>query len=291
MKQKSLLKTIVYNISNNASDSPDYFRGIFPLYLHKKLRRLVEGLYLVTSHLSDTEPLKNIIRTEAIKIINLSVKIKGDKLSDTNNVLYEEIIINVASITSLLEVIAIAGMISEQNYYLISKELNTIFESLRDKLKDYPNPDGSLAASFFKIEIDGIDQQTGVIIKDNTIKDKEKNLDKDKTVLKNNNIEVQKIKQYTEENNNKNIYKKDNDKDRSKKILRTVEKLDREKTVLNFFKDNRKMTVKDISVLLPQYGEKTIQREILRLVANGILSKSGKKRWALYFSSENNRNS
>lgn len=274
MKQKSLLRTIIQDSTENKPDSLDYFKGIFPLYLHKKLRRLAEAIYLVTNHLSEHEPLKNKIRGEAVKVISLSVKIKGDDKDDISNVLYVEIVSSIASIISFLEVLAIAGIISESNHYLINKELNLIFANLRSKLDDQFN--GQLPPLFFKVDIKELNQSEN-IQKDKYVTD---NIESIKTNIKDN---VQKISNLKEIKINRYSEKDSNDKNNSKKILRTVDKLDREKMILNFFKDNRKMTIKDIVVLLPQYSEKTIQREILRLVSNGNLSKSGKKRWTLYF--------
>lgn len=281
MKQRGLIKTIVQEIEKNAQDSTDYFKGVFPYYLHRKLRRLAESIYLVTNHVIDSEPLKNILRTEVSKLVTLSLRIKGDRLSEANTVLYWEIIDSIASTISFLEVSAMAGMISEANYYLINKELNIIFTNLEDRLKNSSNPDDSLTTSFFNIEMDEVRQQRGVSQKDtNNIKDKEKEINTTELIIKDNNLEFDKSESLDENKPYNNDFKS---KDKSKKILRTVDKLGREKAILGFFEEGKKMMIKDISILLPQYGEKTIQREILRLVAAGILSKSGKKRWTLYF--------
>jgi predicted HTH transcriptional regulator len=64
---------------------------------------------------------------------------------------------------------------------------------------------------------------------------------------------------------------------------------ERKRIILNFFKEKDKLTLKDISVLLPQYGEKTIQRELLSMVAIGVLDREGKKRWTQYFLKKNDQ--
>lgn len=282
MKQKGLLRTIVKDSSENAPDTAAYFKGVFSLYIHKKIRRLVEAIYLVTNHLENTESLKKAIREKATEIVNLSIKIKGDRISESGSVLYEEIISGIAGIISFLEIAAVSGMIGESNYYLINKELNTIFKSLSDRLRDHSDPSDSLPMSFFEIDMSGSTNYGVNIQKDKNIKDTS-------VTIINKDFSITDDRVLTGDITEEPLYKKEskiadfNDENKSKKILRTVEKLDREKTILEFFKDNRKMTIKDISSLLPQYSEKTIQREILRLVNVGILSKSGKKRWTLYF--------
>ena len=280
MKQKGLLRTIVED-SQNIPDSAEYFRGVFSLYLHKKLRRLVEAVYLVTNHWVEGEPLKNAIRAESVKIVNLSVKMKGDKTSEANSVLYQEITGSIAGVISLLEVAAVAGMVNESNYYLISKELNIIFLNLTDKSKDSPSSNEFLSASFFEVKVGDSAERGSHIQKDKIIKDNEYHLNTEEQIIKDNSVNIENVKPNIAKSEKRSSYIKD--KNKSKKALRAVEKLDREKTILEFFKDNRKMNIKDISVLLPGYSEKTIQREILRLVSIGTLSKSGEKRWTLYF--------
>jgi hypothetical protein len=57
---------------------------------------------------------------------------------------------------------------------------------------------------------------------------------------------------------------------------------DRRKIILALIKQKPSLTVKDIVKSIPNVSEKTIQRELLAMVAEGILSKRGERRWSTY---------
>lgn len=62
----------------------------------------------------------------------------------------------------------------------------------------------------------------------------------------------------------------------------TISKSDRRNVVLNTIPTVGSISIKDVSSSLPEYGEKTIQRELLSLVREGVLIKEGERRWSTY---------
>jgi DeoR/GlpR family transcriptional regulator of sugar metabolism len=62
----------------------------------------------------------------------------------------------------------------------------------------------------------------------------------------------------------------------------TVARDDRRKIILALIKQKPSLTVKDIAKSISGYSEKTIQRELLAMVAEGILAKKGERRWSAY---------
>lgn len=56
----------------------------------------------------------------------------------------------------------------------------------------------------------------------------------------------------------------------------------RQSEILRIIKDKREVEIKDISSILHEISEKTIQRELLALVASGVLEKRGERRWSRY---------
>ena len=57
---------------------------------------------------------------------------------------------------------------------------------------------------------------------------------------------------------------------------------DREKSIMEEIKKMGVVNIKDISAVLPNLSEKTVQRELLNMVAKGILKKEGERRWSKY---------
>src|SRR3989344_940745 len=153
IKQIGLLKTGNIQFSENLYESPEFFKGVFTLYIHKKSKKLAQALYLVTNHLNDVEPIKKNVRNEAAKLIELSVKIREDKYVRDNIVFYEEIVNTVAKLLSFLEVSVISGIISESNHYIIKKELNLMFLSVKDRLQGFSDNKDSIERSFFEVDV------------------------------------------------------------------------------------------------------------------------------------------
>ncbi len=60
------------------------------------------------------------------------------------------------------------------------------------------------------------------------------------------------------------------------------DKNDRRKIILALIKQKPALTVRDITKSIPQVSEKTIQRELLSMVAEGVLLKRGERRWSTY---------
>ena len=52
--------------------------------------------------------------------------------------------------------------------------------------------------------------------------------------------------------------------------------------VLKYVRDNKRVTVKDISRNIREYSEKTIQRELAALMRSGLVKKEGERRWSVY---------
>ena len=57
---------------------------------------------------------------------------------------------------------------------------------------------------------------------------------------------------------------------------------ERTKKVLDFVSQNKGVSIKDITEAVGGYSEKTIQRELAFLVGQGLIKKSGERRWSTY---------
>lgn len=61
-----------------------------------------------------------------------------------------------------------------------------------------------------------------------------------------------------------------------------LKKSGRQSAILNLLKKKPEIMIKDITPHIEGVSEKTIQRELLSLVKDGILKKEGEKRWSRY---------
>ncbi len=71
------------------------------------------------------------------------------------------------------------------------------------------------------------------------------------------------------------------DKIKYKERVQEVQK-DRRATILGLVQKKDRITVKDVANIIKDCSEKTIQRELLALVKQGVLKKEGERRWSTY---------
>jgi len=57
---------------------------------------------------------------------------------------------------------------------------------------------------------------------------------------------------------------------------------DRQETILSVIRNKRQASIKDLSTVIRGVSEKTIQRELLALIAAGKVQKQGERRWSTY---------
>ncbi len=57
---------------------------------------------------------------------------------------------------------------------------------------------------------------------------------------------------------------------------------ERKRKILGLIKENEWISIREISASLPEFGVKSVQRDVLEMVGDGILKKAGDKRWRKY---------
>lgn len=68
----------------------------------------------------------------------------------------------------------------------------------------------------------------------------------------------------------------------TKQSVSTVNHQDRKDKIFAIIKDKKEITVGELAVIFNEYSEKTMQRDLLEMVAKGLLRKEGDKRWRKY---------
>lgn len=62
----------------------------------------------------------------------------------------------------------------------------------------------------------------------------------------------------------------------------SAHKQERLDLILEFVRKNKNASIKDISTIVKDCGEKTIQRELALLIERGLVRKEGERRWSVY---------
>jgi hypothetical protein len=96
-------------------------------------------------------------------------------------------------------------------------------------------------------------------------------------------LDTQAIGQHNGQNN---VRKAILDKPRAMPVKRIIHQVrnhqDRKDKIFTIIQDKKEVTVGELSAIFKECSEKTIQRDLLEMVAKGLLRKEGDKRWRKY---------
>jgi hypothetical protein len=208
-----------------------------------KGQKIAAALYLVTSHLSDTDPLKLTLRSHATLLMD-TVSVEGSHAL-------------ALKITDTMTVAVMSRLISEKNASIIILELRhfvTLLASEGDTLT------GSLLEHFDQSS----DRYT------------ETSASSKKTLSSTPSLRHFPVSSRSE------IGASIAPKGSGQAVSVNGTKSHRQEQILSLINDRKSAGIKDIAGLFPDTSEKTIQRELGSLVAAGRITKRGQKRWSVY---------
>ena len=267
MNTFSLLKTINNQVKKNDKNIEVLFNEPYMFFLYKKTERISSALYLITEHLKDGEPIKDRIRYKAVEIIEIVLSCKKTVIQK-NDLEAKTVIGGYLTILSYINTAVISGLVKETNYFILQGEINSLLQSFSDHLTSNTLIEGDLKGQLLNIETKEISKGQ-VNLKDST------NITK-KVIIKDN---LKDIKLTT----SKDVFSVKNALNKNGLSSNTEKKKDRRGRILNLFSTGSKYSIKDISILIPDFSEKTVQRELNSLVDENVLNKEGDRRWTRYF--------
>ncbi len=213
------------------------------LVLFNKTNKLVTALYMVTDIMDIDEPLRNKLRTLSVGI-----------LSDTYSYYHKDLVKKIPEILSFFGLASTIGMISEMNSSILKKEFIGLKEAFEEKLGQQQGMSLMDLLKESPLEISkGQHTRIGV--------------QKGGTLMKAISDKMHK------QNNNTNF---------------DLLKKQRREEIIKIIKDNTVggATIKDIKDKaygsLISCGDKTLQRELISMVKDNVLYKTGEKRWSKY---------
>ena len=229
-------------------------------FIYVKVQKLVAACYLITDLMKDSEPLKWQIRDTGLSLLSDNLNLIRASSAD-RRVIFDVVSGLSLEIISFIEIAYIAGLVSPMNFSLLQKEFSDLITLIQEK----ENPkalESSFVLSKQFLEVDKSLYAEGY--------------DKGQSTNVLNNMSFRKENQPTHQ---KTSVQRNPQKDSGS----NDKKNDRQELIINHLrKVGGEISVKEFSGVIPGCGEKTIQRELLSLVAKGVLKKVGERRWSKY---------
>lgn len=243
------------------------------VFAHQKLEKLVSAVYLVTNFLSDSEPMKWSLRDLGTKLLRLNIDLKSGAGKSRESI---ELSIRdtVLEMVSLLEVGSFAGLVSEMNLSILKKEFHGLLTHIHTMLDEQSIEDMALFESPFFTVPESVQTPKIQHVHSEPVS---------------HFSSVKEVKPVREEIQKDIVAVKDihvDSHDKTKRLKEfgpvAVKKNKRQSAIINLLKKKKEIMVKDVAELIHDCSEKTLQRELLSLVSQGILLKEGERRWTRY---------
>ncbi len=247
-------------------------------YIYKKTEKLVTAVYMITNFIKDTEPLKWKIRENALELLALNIAFNTVSLSERRDLMKEYQALSL-EIVSLSGIAKHSGLMSEMNCDILSREFGSLVSVIeKDENKKSNEETVVLHPGFF--DVAKPEQNTQ---KDTTYSQPETSTGhaadaagfKGQTSAYNQNTPridaPQARKEYLPI---KDVRKADTHPTESKN--------DRQAIIIKLLTKKAGLSINDFSEGIKGVSAKTIQRELLSMVASGVLKKEGERRWSTY---------
>ncbi|HAS81047.1 TPA: hypothetical protein DD445_01480 [Candidatus Nomurabacteria bacterium] len=245
---------------------------------YTKTNKLVTALYMVTDIMEKGEPIRLKLRTLGVEILSDIAFLEKGTFGNIKD--------KVISILSFLNIASDLGMISGMNSTILKKE----FTGLKQSIEEFTNKNNLWFEEFMsdnsKEELNDSVSSPLVSKIDFSIGHSKLNDKKDVSFAKGQSVRIGVQKGSTLLKALSNVKGNSINKNASSEGFEMLKK-DRRESIIKITKSiPNGVSIKDIVTRLDntgkKYGEKTIQRELVSMVKDNVLKKTGEKRWSKY---------
>jgi len=242
----------------------------YGLFVFKKTEKIVTAIYLLTGLMSEREPMREKLRSLATNMLSnallMSERVWGEETYQKN------LSSTLCEMSVLFDVAETAKMISKMNHKIISDELKKLLDFLVTSSSNYSSAKIAFPSGMFDGDYNFIPDQAYQIENTQIPKD----INNNRPEISQGQSQVKDIQKNTVVNKMSVMKSVGDDK--------TIkDKNNRQEIITSMLKGGAKLTIKDFAKNIKDCSDKTIQRELIAMVAKGVLKKEGERRWSKYF--------
>ncbi|PIP87372.1 hypothetical protein COW81_00655 [Candidatus Campbellbacteria bacterium CG22_combo_CG10-13_8_21_14_all_36_13] len=239
------------NDLNKMSDTNDSFIEFFV----KKSEKISGAIYILTNFIPANEPLRKKIRKNVLKLLSDTFAVKRSSRTGDNvsNIIFIMTSQTIPETVSLLGLSHASGFITEMNSTIIINELRNLSSLLVERFGTNKSLLVSREDLFVPREL--ANKSTENVVNKGYFADSRL------------------------PSTPRDVVKRPSNTDGARVIKK---KNERRKAILDLLNTKSDIGVKDVHVSLPHYSEKTLQRELIKMVEEGLLTKEGDRRWSRY---------
>ncbi len=222
-------------------------KDIRRVFIYKKAERLAKAIHLIAPAFIDSVSLMNRVDAVAIGLVDAAILPSGA----ARMALSRELL----TLSSILSIAHTGGLLSAMNAELIARETRALLQ----EVAAYEEP---------RLFFDETPTLSGIA----------------KKALSQDSSQRSSAARHAAESRPPAKKNPPADKGHIKDMEAVTDSAvkDRREAIVSVIKNKQKASIKDISMLIRGVSEKTIQRELLALIALGRIEKQGERRWSTY---------
>lgn len=230
---------------------------------YRRAERICAALFVLTGHVSDTEPLRIRARGLSLDLLERVLAVRSEMRS-LNSTHATELKASIRELISVCRMLAVSGAVSFQNSGVITEALDELSSFLAASQRSTLSETASFAREDFldvrEVGVTSHAQQPARHGVRDTVETSDKDI-KDKLIVGQESVL------------DKSTYDKGQQKGASN---------GRSQAILEVLRVGGELGIRDVASNLPEFSEKMIQRELAELVHKGLVAKTGLKRWSRY---------
>lgn len=226
-------------------------------YVHKKLEKLVSALYVITDFMDSDEPIRTKLRSSGTElIVYLSRTYSEGEREKKASLRYA--LNELSAIVSLCEIARKTGAVSEMNFSILKEEFLGLINLIESKFSGLTSSQSVQEMVFLELPSGNSNSQSIRYPEIPVISNisQARAIIKDTNVLKKKSAELPKV----------NVGDGSN----------------RQEKIMSFMKRKGPSNIKDIAGVITGCSEKTVQRDLVSLISQGLVEKTGERRWSTY---------
>lgn len=261
--------------------------------LCKRAMRISKAICLVTQHIEESKDIKVRLQRFALDLSDMTVQlvsvVDGSSVKDTQAVLGKGV-----SLLNYIEIAHSLGMMSETNSSILIEQVKMFMEDLSKNLSYMETPLKALQLSDFTFDepqqvVGPVEEVVQVppqvkpsfVQKLSTANPKEHNASRvSRSSFHPTNAEFR--ERLASAKTLEDLHGIPVSEPAPQKKSGVFVKSSRQELIIQTITEKGELSIKDLGDVIQGCSEKTIQRELLALVDQGILSKNGERRWSRY---------
>lgn len=229
---------------------------------YRRAERLVSALHLLTNHVAESEPARISIRGKGLKLLSEVIELR-DEMRGASSIKTRAVQASIRELISLIRILTISAFISYHNADVVIDALDELGNFLSASRRSILSEDivigrdeliGSASEAQKKASIPPHGSHTLL------------------DVGKGHNLS-----DITDKAGISDSVKDTQEMSVTKDISST-----RARNIISVLRSGGAIGIKEICAHFPEYSEKMVQRELVSLVSNKVVKKTGLKRWSRY---------